>query len=169
MGGIRHEEVVGIDERDLRGREQVAPFSARVDVVIVGSGAGGAVLARELARDGRSVLVLEEGGHYSPAEYGAMTPSNSFRRLARESGMSVALGIGDTPLSPLVSMLGLPAASEIDVLSDSNADSYWERSDQFDMALDMTAGRRSLAALGEVIAAEGEHRVVYNGHLDLSR
>jgi hypothetical protein len=39
------------------------------------------------------------------------------------------------------------------VLSDANAESYWERSDQFDMALDMTAGRRSLAALGEVIAA----------------
>src|SRR5689334_4088453 len=62
-------------------------------------------------------------------------------------------GIGDAPLSPLVSMLGLPAASEIDVLSDANADSYWQRSDQFDMAFDMTAGRRSLAALGEVIAA----------------
>jgi choline dehydrogenase-like flavoprotein len=86
----------------LRGREQAAPLSARVDVVIVGSGAGGAVLARELARDGRSVLVLEEGGHYSPAEYGAMTPSNSFRRLAREAGMSVALGIGDTPLISLL-------------------------------------------------------------------
>jgi hypothetical protein len=62
-------------------------------------------------------------------------------------------GIGDAPLSPLVSMLGLPAASEIDVMSDANVDTYWERSDQFDMALDMTAGRRSLAALGEVIAA----------------
>jgi hypothetical protein len=62
-------------------------------------------------------------------------------------------GIGDAPLSPLVSMLGQPAASEIDVLSDANTDSYWGRSDQFDMALDMTAGRRSLAALGEVIAA----------------
>jgi hypothetical protein len=62
-------------------------------------------------------------------------------------------GIGEAPLSPLVSMLGLPAASEIDVLSDANADTYWERSDLFDMALDMTAGRRSLAALGEVIAA----------------
>jgi Family of unknown function (DUF6352) len=61
-------------------------------------------------------------------------------------------GIGDTPLSPLVSMLGLPAASEIDVVSESNADSYWERSDQFDMALDLTAGRRGLAALGEVVA-----------------
>jgi hypothetical protein len=63
------------------------------------------------------------------------------------------VGIGDAPLSPLVSMLGLPAASEIDVLSDANAHTYWDRSDLFDMALDMTAGRRSLAALGEVIAA----------------
>ena len=62
-------------------------------------------------------------------------------------------GIGDAPLSPLVSVLGLPAASEIDVLSDVNANGYWERSDQFDMALDMTAGKRSLNALGEVIAA----------------
>lgn len=62
-------------------------------------------------------------------------------------------GIGDVPLSPLVSTLGLPVASEIDVLSDANADTYWDRSDRFDMALDMTAGRRSLAALGEVIAA----------------
>jgi len=86
----------------IRGREQAAPFSAKVDVVIVGSGAGGAVLARELARDGRSVLVLEEGGHYSPEEYGAMTPSNSFRRLSREAGMSVALGVGDTPLISLL-------------------------------------------------------------------
>ncbi len=62
-------------------------------------------------------------------------------------------GIGDAPLSPLVSLAGLPAASEIDVLSNTNAATYWDRSDQFNMALDMTAGKRSLAALGEVIAA----------------
>lgn len=62
-------------------------------------------------------------------------------------------GLGDAPLSPLVSMLGLPASSEIGVLSDANAQTYWNRSDLFDMALDMTSGRRSLAALGEVIAA----------------
>src|SRR5689334_16922506 len=86
----------------LRGREQARRFTADVDVVIVGSGAGGAVVARELARDGRSVVVLEEGGHYSPAEYGALPPSQSFRRLAREAGMSVAVGIGDTPLISLL-------------------------------------------------------------------
>ncbi len=85
-----------------RGREEVAPFHADVDVVVVGSGSGGAVVARELAAAGRTVLVLEEGGHYSPAEYGAMTPSNSFRRLARESGMAVAMGVGDTPLIALL-------------------------------------------------------------------
>ena len=59
-------------------------------------------------------------------------------------------GVGNKPLSPLVSMLGLPAAAEIDVLSDDSASAYWQRSDLFDMALDLTAGRRGLAALGEV-------------------
>jgi hypothetical protein len=54
--------------------------------------------------------------------------------------------------SPLVSMLGLPVDAAIDVLNDDNAASYWERSDRFDLALDLTAGRRGLAALGELIA-----------------
>jgi hypothetical protein len=60
-------------------------------------------------------------------------------------------GIGQRPLSPLVSMLGLPAAAEIDVLNESNSASYWQRSDRFDMALDLTAGRYGLTALGEVL------------------
>ncbi len=87
----------------LHGREQEAPFFAKVDVVIVGSGSGGAVMARELARDGRSVLVIEEGGHFLPAEYGAMSPSNSIRRLAREAGMAIAVAVGDTPLISVLS------------------------------------------------------------------
>src|SRR5712692_61458 len=66
-------------------------------------------------------------------------------------------GASAQPVSPLVSMLGLPAAAEIDVLNDANADRYWERSDLFDMALDVTAGRRGLAALGEVIARWVSH------------
>jgi hypothetical protein len=48
-------------------------------------------------------------------------------------------------------MLGLPAAGEVDVLNEVNAETYWERSDLFDMALDLTAGRRGLDALGDVI------------------
>jgi hypothetical protein len=53
--------------------------------------------------------------------------------------------------SPLVALLGLPATTEVDLLSDATAGSYRERSDRFDMALDLTPGRRGLAALGDVI------------------
>jgi hypothetical protein len=60
-------------------------------------------------------------------------------------------GVRPQPVSPLVAMLGLPAAGEIDVLNDDNAETYWQRSDLFDMALDLTAGRRGLDALGKVI------------------
>jgi hypothetical protein len=37
------------------------------------------------------------------------------------------------------------------VLDEDNAETYWRRSDSFDMALDLTAGRRGLAALGEAV------------------
>jgi hypothetical protein len=60
-------------------------------------------------------------------------------------------GVGGTPASPLVSMLGIPAQADIDVLSDDNADHYWEHSDLFHTAIDLTAGRRGLVALAEVI------------------
>jgi hypothetical protein len=60
-------------------------------------------------------------------------------------------GASGATVSPLVSMLGLPAAAAIDVLGEGNIDHYWERSDRFDLALDLTAGRRGLMALGEVI------------------
>ena len=36
------------------------------DVIVIGTGAGGATLAAELADGGRSVLVLERGGAISP-------------------------------------------------------------------------------------------------------
>jgi len=61
------------------------------------------------------------------------------------------------PLSPLVSMLGIPSGAEIDVLVDDNASTYWARSDLFDMAIDLTAGRRGLAALGEVMSRWVRH------------
>ena len=60
-------------------------------------------------------------------------------------------GANPASVSPLVSMLGLPAEAEIDVLSDENAASYWARSDQFDMAIDLTAGRPGLEALAEAM------------------
>ena len=64
----------------------------------------------------------------------------------------VIAGKGDTPASPLVSMLGIPADAEIDVINDDNAEHYFEHSDWFHVALDLTGGRRGLQALGTAIA-----------------
>jgi hypothetical protein len=60
-------------------------------------------------------------------------------------------GVNTTPVTPLVSMLGIPAEAQIDVINDENAENYWERSDQFDMALDLTAGRAGLDALAQAM------------------
>jgi hypothetical protein len=62
-----------------------------------------------------------------------------------------------SPVSPLVSLLGLEKSAAIDVLSDANAAQYFDRSDAYDMALDLTGGRRGLLALGDVIARWIKH------------
>jgi hypothetical protein len=47
--------------------------------------------------------------------------------------------------SPLLAMLGGPAAGELEVLTEANADDYWARSDAHDLVLDFAAARTSLA------------------------
>ena len=60
-------------------------------------------------------------------------------------------GSGQARASPLVSMLGLPPDAAIEVLNNDNAGSYWERSDRFDMALDLSGGRSGLAGLAKAM------------------
>jgi hypothetical protein len=80
--------------------------------------------------------------------------SNSI--VARDEEM--AAGVSDSRhQSPLFALLGLPAATEADVLTDRTADSYWHRSDCFDLGLDLTVGQRGPAALGQVIACWISH------------
>ncbi len=84
-------------------RAQLAPRAGRAeherrrmsrssaDVVVVGSGAGGAVTALELARAGVDVLVLEEGERHELADYGK-SPPEGMRRLYRRRGMTPITG-----------------------------------------------------------------------------
>lgn len=51
------------------GRLLAAPLQLEADVVVVGSGAGGAMLARQVSRAGLRTVVVEEGGNHSPAEF----------------------------------------------------------------------------------------------------
>jgi hypothetical protein len=66
-------------------------------------------------------------------------------------------GTNATPASPLVSMLGIPAEANIDVLAPENADHYWHQSDQFDMAINLTAGQSGLSSLAKALAAWVQH------------
>jgi hypothetical protein len=61
-------------------------------------------------------------------------------------------GKNGTPVSPLVSMLGIPAEAEIDVMTEDNADHYFEHSDQFHVALDLSGGQRGHQAMAQAMA-----------------
>jgi hypothetical protein len=79
------------------------------------------------------------------------------QRLTLHEGSLIAAdeetigGVGATPASPLVSMLGIPAQADIDVMNDDNAEHYFEHSDRFHTAIDLTAGRRGLEALAAAL------------------
>jgi hypothetical protein len=85
------------------------------------------------------------------------------QRLTLHEGSLIAAdeervaGANPNPLSPLVSILGLEKSTHIHVLTEDNAESYFARGDSFDLALDLTAGRRGLAALGRAVALWVEH------------
>ncbi|WP_439923054.1 DUF6352 family protein [Nitrobacter sp. JJSN] len=55
------------------------------------------------------------------------------------------------PVTPLLSLLEIPADGQIEVMDDATAASYWRRSDMFDLGLDLSAGGRGRAALAEAM------------------
>jgi choline dehydrogenase-like flavoprotein len=71
-----------------------AEFHSRAvaDAVVVGSGAGGAIAARELARAGLSVIVVEEGQRHGVEEFRTQSALERFGGLYRDGGTTVALG-----------------------------------------------------------------------------
>lgn len=61
------------------------------DVCVIGAGAGGAVVAAELAEGGARVVVLEQGPHHHPDTFTAHPPE-MLARLYRDGGQTVTLG-----------------------------------------------------------------------------
>lgn len=57
----------------------------------------------------------------------------------------------DRHASPLLAMLGGEAVTSLDIMKPANADEYWQRSDGFDMVLDLGGKPAGRAALGEAL------------------
>jgi choline dehydrogenase-like flavoprotein len=67
-----------------------APLDETYDVCVVGSGAGGALVASRLAEAGRSVLIVEEGPWVSPKDH-PLRDDRALALLYRNSGLQPAL------------------------------------------------------------------------------
>ena len=61
------------------------------DAIVVGSGAGGAVMASELAEGGLKVLIVEEGGYHPTSAFNAHAPE-MVQRLYRDAGTTMIMG-----------------------------------------------------------------------------
>jgi choline dehydrogenase-like flavoprotein len=68
------------------------PSSASADAVVIGSGAGGAMAARELARSGLGVVVVEEGRRFGVEEFRTRHALERWTDLYRSGGTTVAVG-----------------------------------------------------------------------------
>ena len=104
-------EAVGVNARCATSAERRAPRIAaldraalaapdeveRCDVIVVGSGAGGAAAARVLSESGLSVIVLEQGEYVDSNGY-SNDPLASLLTLYRDAGLTVCEGRPAIPL-----------------------------------------------------------------------
>ena len=62
------------------------------DVAIIGCGAGGGPIARELASEGHSVVVIEEGAYFTRDDF-HLDPAEAYMNMYRDAGQVVTLGL----------------------------------------------------------------------------
>ena len=82
---------LGIPAGVTRQSEVTGDLHVECAVAVVGSGAGGATMAAELADAGIDVVMIEEGGYY-PTETFTAEAGRALRTLYRDGGVGIALG-----------------------------------------------------------------------------
>lgn len=85
-GFVVPDEVRVRDGSEIAGHERVS-----ADVCVIGTGAGGAIAAKELAEGGMNVVMLEDGRHHTTDDLTAR-PREMMAKLYRDAGQTVTLG-----------------------------------------------------------------------------
>jgi choline dehydrogenase-like flavoprotein len=83
---------VATEQRVVEGSQLARNLSLRVDACVIGTGAGGAPVAKELAEAGLSVVMLEEGEHHTTDDYNAR-PREMSAKLYRDGGQIATIGV----------------------------------------------------------------------------
>src|SRR5262249_41082878 len=84
-------------ERVTAASELDADDTIACDVVVNGTGAGGAVVAKELAEQGHAVVLLEEGDYNTRADFNG-TSAEMQRKLYRDMGATLSVGNAVIPI-----------------------------------------------------------------------
>jgi choline dehydrogenase-like flavoprotein len=79
------------ERRIVPGSGIVGEKRVRADVCVIGTGAGGAVAAKELAEGGMRVVMLEEGDRFTTDDFTAR-PREMTARLYRDAGQTTTTG-----------------------------------------------------------------------------
>lgn len=87
----------GVEPNITEGSGITRDHSVRADVCVIGSGAGGAVVAKELAEHGLDVVVLEAGSHHTTDEFTAR-PHRALAEVYADAGQFTSIGNPPIPL-----------------------------------------------------------------------
>jgi choline dehydrogenase-like flavoprotein len=165
------------------GRALDRDLSVAADVVVIGTGAGGAVVGKELQERGQEVVFLEEGEYFTRVDFNRR-PLEMTTLLYRENGMIAAFGrpgivlpigrtvggtttinsgtcfrVPDSVLQQWRSEMGLPFTSEIMA-------PYFEKVEK---ALHIQPVPRELWGRAAEMARRGCEKLGYEQHGPLSR
>ena len=91
-------------DRVHAGDQLGGDLSVECDVVVVGTGAGGAVVGRELAESGLAVVFVEEGRYFDRADFNGR-PFEMQQKLYRRGGSTFSIGNVGIPI-PLGQTVG---------------------------------------------------------------
>jgi choline dehydrogenase-like flavoprotein len=84
-------------ERSHAGAGLGGDLAVECDVVVIGTGAGGAVVAKELAEAGVAVVMVEEGHYFSREDFTGR-PLDMHRALFRNGGATFSIGNAVIPI-----------------------------------------------------------------------
>jgi len=92
-----------------RGVKRFADYQGEIrvkcEVVVVGSGPGGAVAAKELAEAGRDVILVEEGPPFGATDF-VQEAAEAMQRMLREGGTRAARGSSFVPTMQAIALGG---------------------------------------------------------------